>query len=281
MKQPTRHVWFVKRGEKVTGPFPAKQLLKWRILGRIRSDTQVSVDQVQWQRVEDVAELDPVKHYGDPKDPLVKERIAAVMRWEDERGVDRDDAGETRASRAAQLARLRDEIFEGERKRLTRLTWLFAAVVLVAGAAVMLSLPRMGTDTAPDCGAPAAPNVNWNYCRLDGAALRQTVLAGASMQNISLARADLQHTDLTAADLSFADLALARLSGANLREAKLTGASLRGALLATANLTAADLSYADLSQATIDGAVFTGAKLDKTIWIDGRVCTVGSVGVCD
>lgn len=211
----------------------------------------------------------------------MKERIAAVMRWEDERGVDRDDAGETRASRAAQLARLRDEIFDGERKRLTRLTWLFAAVALMAGAAVMLSLPRMGNVAAPDCGAPAAPQVNWNYCRLDGAALRQAALAGASMQNISLARADLQRADLTAAELSFANLALARLGGANLRDAKLTGASLRGASLTATNLTTADLSYADLSQAVIDGAVLTGAKLDKTIWIDGRVCAVGSLGACN
>lgn len=288
MKSPGRHAWFIKHGEKVTGPFPAKLLLKWRILGRVRADTLVSVDQTQWQPAGVVAELDPVQHYGDPKDPLVKERIAAVVRWEDDRFSEREEgtasaAGSrgTHASRLEQTAQARDKMDTRRTKHQIRQTWLFALTVLVAGAAAWPYLPRMISTTPPDCSAPPAPEINWNYCRLDGAVLRQAVLARAQLQNSSLARANLQQANLAAADLSFANLSLATFNNAVLRGSKLTGANLRGAVLTGADLTNADLSYVDLSQAEVGSALLSGAKLDKTIWIDGRVCAVGSVGKCN
>ena len=288
MKSSGRHAWFIKHGEKVTGPFPAKLLLKWRILGRVRADTLVSVDQRQWLQAGVVAEIDPVQQYGDPSDPLVKERIAAVIRWEDERYIERAEGAATQsasrgthASRLEQEARARDEMYTRQARQQTRQTWLFALTVLIAGAAAWPYLPRMTNATPPDCAAPPAPEINWSYCKLDGVMLRQAALERAQMQNSSLVRANLQQANLAAADLSFADLSLATFNNSLLRGSKLTGANLRGALLISVDMTNADLSYANLSQADVDNAVFTGAKLDKTIWIDGRICAVGSVGKCN
>ena len=40
------------------------------------------------------------------------------------------------------------------------------------------------------------------------------------------------------------------------------------------------LTGASLDHATVDGADLSGAILDGTIWLDGKVCKKGSIGVC-
>ena len=57
-------------------------------------------------------------------------------------------------------------------------------------------------------------------------------------------------------------------------------ANLSYADLSSADLSYADLSYADLSGAQTGGAMLQEARLDNTIWIDGRVCAVRSLGAC-
>jgi len=42
-----------------------------------------------------------------------------------------------------------------------------------------------------------------------------------------------------------------------------------------------NLSNADLTGAKLKTAKLEGARLDHTIWLDGRVCAIGSVGKCN
>ena len=60
----------------------------------------------------------------------------------------------------------------------------------------------------------------------------------------------------------------------------LTGADLRGAALSGATFRYTTLRNANLKGAQIGGASFSGADLSGAIWIDGRRCVEGSIGVC-
>ncbi len=90
----------------------------------------------------------------------------------------------------------------------------------------------------------------------------------------------LAGVDLHGANLADARLSGADLSGANLKGANLTFASLDGANLAKADLSGANLFASNLRGSAQTGAILTGAVLGLATWIDGTVCTDGSVGAC-
>ncbi|MEI7816977.1 MAG: pentapeptide repeat-containing protein, partial [Desulfuromonadales bacterium] len=91
---------------------------------------------------------------------------------------------------------------------------------------------------------------------------------------------DLRGVDLRGAHLEQAEMEGANLMGANLEGANLHDAVLDDASLEQANLKKAVLSGASLDHATIDDADLKGAVLDGTTWLDGKVCSKGSVGAC-
>lgn len=95
------------------------------------------------------------------------------------------------------------------------------------------------------CNDPPAPRVNWRGCEKPRANLTNANLSGAI------------------------------LGGANFRDANLLFANLEGANLEAANLALADLRFAKLA-----GANLVRANLEGAIWIDGRKCAAGSIGVC-
>lgn len=138
-------------------------------------------------------------------------------------------------------------------------TTMFGRAAFLA-AALALSLTA-ASEAKAACSDPAAPGVDWSGCDKSRANLSDAYLPYADLTNANLAYANLTYADLEHANLTQADLTHAYLSGADLKGADLTYAYLSGA-----NLTNADLSGADL----------TGA-----MWMDGRVCAEGSIGVCN
>ncbi len=70
------------------------------------------------------------------------------------------------------------------------------------------------------------------------------------------------------------------LRAINLQEAPLLGVNFEGADLRYANFQNAKLGRANFTNAKIRGANFRGANLNKTIWIDGKVCSKFSIGRC-
>ena len=48
-----------------------------------------------------------------------------------------------------------------------------------------------------------------------------------------------------------------------------------------ASFKGANLFEANLTGANITNAVFDEANLSHAIWVDGKVCALGSVGKCD
>lgn len=292
---PARALWYLRRDGLVTGPFPAAQIARYAILGRVRLTDEVSPDRERWSPLEGHPRLVPAPlREGANEGTLRRLRLR-----EDERSgldrraeqapspevLERRSGHERRRPEPPELAQgrvRRQALLQGMRRGASRPTgvWIGLGVVslLVVGAALLVA-PGSAPQSAR-CNAAPAPGVDWHGCRLDGldltgvdlshAQLRDTGGNGVRLVRARLKRADLAYAELPEAQLGEVDLAGARLIGANLRGADLTGANLSGA----------DLSYADLYQAGISGVRLEGARLDRAVWVDGHVCPPGSVGDC-
>ena len=293
MEQYIQHppqLWYWRHGQEIDGPFPVGLIMRYILLGRISEADELSTDLLEWKHLSELPELIPPLMQADKDDPLVQERLQAARRWEDERGLTSlptkgaEDKTERRSPDGTGNETLhhRHGHQEGERKAdfcTRRLVGLIGLLLfLVVLATILLSRPEQ--EAGPDCSQPPHPGVNWSNCLKEGARYPGSNLSGAVMKNMKLSRAVLSEANLAHADLAYAILSVADLHQADLRGARLIGASLRGADLRGAQLQGADLSYANLSGAHLEDANLSGTRLDKSLWIDGRYCGVGSVGQC-
>jgi len=303
-----QNLWYVRRGEQISGPFPEKWISRDLMLGRLSPDDSISLDKLNWIALGERADLMPEVASGVPAAEAVPpdwsdERRRARFRWADERRLlDRRAAGDggqdargegdkrrhrdRRSPESAEVLLMRQrhaELEQALKARRDRYFGVGLALILFLGLAIW-AVARLTpvnpvqvtlAHATPDCRAPAAPQVNWGGCDKGGAWLRGV---------------DLGSAVLTAARFNTANLTLARLSYANLARADLSYANLDGALLQAANLQQANLSYAELKQADLrladlrgarlEAANLTGAMLGQAIWVDGRECKEGSVGAC-
>ncbi len=289
-------LWYVRRDRQVRGPFPAAQISRFVLLGRIRETDELSSDQKVWVPLSGVPELLPQAVRGGAGEETLK----PMRRGEDERAggerrsrtdpvppgaADQRKGKDRRAPEDAETLLLRESktrLLEENRKRredyLPR--WLGMAIVLVVALGLALLLVPPPDEDEPACDAPPGPSVNWSNCRMEDLSVTRKDLSGAKVTNAKLRQANLFGSKLVGADLAYTDLVKANLSYADLTGANLKGTNLLGADLAYANLTEADLTFADLSQAVLGGAVLNGAQLGNAVWLDGQVCAPGSVGQC-
>lgn len=315
------HNWYMRRGDEIRGPFPAGQISRFILLGRIRVDDEISTDQIHWQAVSDVPVVIPEEMKYDPTDEEAYQRLMLARMREDERRTgDRRERAEAideavlqrrsnkerRAEEEDAVVRHREvktKVYEATKpqKKSNVANGLFAAAVLVAViSAAWHFQPWQPVDEA-DCTAPPQPWVNWNNCQMEGIQLVAADLRGVRLRNAFLIGADLRGAQMGAADMAYANLANAKLSTAKLEQAVLVGANLRHTDLSKTSLTNANLAYsilresnliganlaganlsnADLHGAKIDGVNFDGARLDQTVWVDGKVCGPNSIGRCD
>jgi len=293
---PGKGLWFVRKDGRIRGPFPAGQIAREILLGRIRENDELSSDREHWQPLSALPQLVPEAMWHTDTEEGQQRLLLARLR-EDERLHDRRGPGHSLAdSNQRHGDRRTVESFDvvAHRKRVTR--WAAAEEtkeernLLLPAAVIMITLFILATyflwyrPAVPlaerDCQAAAAPAVDWNNCEMPGRILRHADLSRANLSNAKLTGADLQGTQLRAADLSYASLEGADLRGANLRAANLKGALLYGANLSLSDLRDADLGYANLQAANLNGMSLSGAKLGRAIWTDGRVCSADSVGEC-
>ena len=96
-----RQLWYVRRGDKVSGPFPTQVVANNTLLGRFLPGDEVSLDQLEWKPLVSVAELLPpelleLHNETDPeRRQWLEERLKAARRWADQRTHDeRRHAGE-------------------------------------------------------------------------------------------------------------------------------------------------------------------------------------------
>ncbi len=305
----TSQVWFIKRGEDVKGPFPAKLITRFILVGRLAMDDELSIDRFSWQRVESFPELIPQELQNNLKDPVARERLAAAMRSEDDRsGKDRREGDwqnaltikrqrsakerrqcealaeiKYRNNRASRQVHEKRQRYEQEQKFKRLQKWQIGVLVtflFVGSMAALFFIPPASHIPNPDCHASPRSGINWSNCQLQGIMLQGADLTNAYLRNANLSSASLIGSSLKGVDFAYGSLTMADLTSVNLSQADLTGANLRKANLSNANLTAANLSYADLSGAVLAGAKLSFTILDKAIWVDGRICSTGSIGQC-
>lgn len=282
-----RQLWYVRRGGKVSGPFPTQVVANNALLGRFMPDDEVSLDQREWRPLVAVEDLLPpelleLHHASDPEQrQWLEERLKAARRWADQRTHD-----DRRQEREAWDEELRSDErrknladndvlalphHHAEAARESNFRRYFGPVL---GMGVLVLLVILGLfyyqpvnpvkvgvlPAQPQCHQAATQGINWSGCDK-----REIRLRGA---------------DLSRGDLGYADFSLADLSGSRMRQARLVGANFRGADLDHADLSGTDLSYADLGGASLVSTNLAGAVLDHAIWADGRECAAGSLGQC-
>ena len=318
----SKQLWYTRREHEIRGPFPALQISRFILLGRIRVTDELSTNQNDWQLVTDVPVLMPEELKASLDTPEAQERLLIARMREDERNShDRREGGgsdvpdderrkrpgnDRRKDEDEQLIRHREiktAIAESAKKSQENhfFRGVFATILIAGLIGGAWYYQPWEKQESVDCNAPAQPWVNWSNCLMEGVRLATTDLRGARMRNANIANGDFRGSQLGGADLAYTSLVGANLSGTQMSQASMVGANLRNADLSGANLTGANLAYAIFQGANLSGADLTGAdlsnanfkganikssriadaKLDKTIWINGKLCAVGSVGNCN
>ncbi len=277
---------YVRRENRVQGPFPPGQISQCLLVGRFRLSDEVSEDRESWQPIRSRGDLIPEVLKGDPKDPAFQERLQAARRWADERRpAHAPPAGDRRSPEDVQTLEYRqsrESIYRQLSRKRDRTVRQALFVLAMAAAVVWLAFhfaPRQQPAEA-NCQAPPAPGVDWHNCLLSGLQALNADLTGARLDSAVLVGANLFAGRFDGARLDYADLSVANLSFASFQGASLKGATLRQADLDHADLRNANLAYANLAGANLAGARLEGAVLDNAIWLDGRTCLPGSRGAC-
>lgn len=277
----SQELWYVRRGDQVRGPYCPAVITRDVGLGRINATDCLSRDQVSWLSLEDVMPLSKawdsvagderrLQRRAMTRDPPTEQRDGDDRRAAEDQGV---------IDRRARAERVWSGLRPSSRAPV-RMPLLAIGLALSASFALATHLSLPVAAASPDCRAPAATQVNWDFCAKPQQQFAQENLARMSARNAQLSGANLSNANLRGADFAYADLAATDFTLADLRQARLVGASLRKAVFNHARLTGADLSFADLSGASMVGAQLSAARLGNTIWTDGRVCANDSIGVC-
>jgi len=304
-------LWYIKLGDEVQGPFPAKIITQRLLLNRVTIHDVVSLDKLSWLPIHEFEELLPqALPEGESIDSDAdlealkwrEERIRASRRWMDERSgerrgekahagdveVDKVRSGSDRRKISAgdDTQHLRPQtskhapMFKHARHGYLGVVvfLILAGVAITAGLFVLSPVNPVKVDigaVSSDCSKLATPKINWRACDKQGVWLQDADLSGANLNGTRFNSAVLRN-----ANLSYANLAGADLSYANLIGVKLFGANLQQANLSYAELQDADLRQADLRGATLEAVALAGVKLDNAVWSDGRICAPGSIGQC-
>lgn len=293
--QPAKGLWYVRKDGRIRGPFPAGQIAREILLGRIRDNDELSTDREHWRLLSALPQLVPEvmqrTDTAEGRQHLLLARLREDERMHDRRGPVHAPAdssqrhGDRRTVESFDVVAHRERVtrWAAEENKEERNLLLPAAVIMIT--LFILVTYFLWYRPAPplaerDCQAAPAAAVNWSGCEMPARNLSRADLSRANLSNTILKAADLHGAQLRAADLSYANLENANLHSADLRAANLKGASLRGANLSLGDLRDADLGYANFQAANLNGVNLSGAKLGRAIWIDGRVCATGSVGEC-
>lgn len=290
--------WYVRRNQKVAGPYPSGTIRRFVLLGRLRVSDEVSRDGQSWQTVQATSEVMPPAIRG-KTGPELEEYLRLGRLREDERsGRDRRALQDTTPWREQRQQERRqtepEEVVlhrialnerlnqrtDSERRQIPWQPIVIGGVMVVGALLFGLWHPNPPPGDVPDCEAPAHPGVNWRNCAKPGIDLTGASLDSADLRNSRLDGAHLAGADLSHALLGYAWLGQADLSQARLHDASLIGTYLAQADLSYADLGGADLSFANLKGARLGAARLEGTRLNMTVWIDGKPCSQGSLGTC-
>jgi hypothetical protein len=96
----------------------------------------------------------------------------------------------------------------------------------------------------------------------------------------SMTNRDFSAYDFSGFSLNVAEFRSSRFFTVNFSNSDLTNSDFRRTLLDSVSFTGAILRNVDFTDATLGTVSFEGADLSGAVWIDGRVCKEGSIGLC-
>ncbi len=278
--------WYIKKGDKVQGPFPNKLIGSYLILGRITQETLVSQDQHNWAAVKDYPAMVPevVKEAGTKQGDRAL-MLARIREDERSSNVNHKSNVENRREDEEQLMQLhrqiRDDVLKGYRRKPEKRTLYFVILALFILIVIGVYVANSGDDIQlADCAALLEPGVNWSGCNKQGEMFRGRNLRRVNLRNASLQQSDFSAAKMQGANLSYADLSQSILISTQLQNTSFKGANLRQANLKGADLSNADFSYAELVGSQLQGANLKQAVFDYAIWVNGETCLPGSIGAC-
>ncbi len=288
-----RRTWYVRRNGQVKGPFLTAQITRNILLGRVRSEDEISVDNENWQVVARHRELYPDVMDADVIDEkklqLAKmqadERVVEQRRRKNKMARERRRAKDRRAEESNEMLlhrQHRNEMNAAYEKKMRRpkipMTSVLIMVITFVGFVYILQPGK--TEKEADCSLPPAKGVNWSNCSFIKLDAENQVIESAIMTDATLNQSNLMGAKLAHSNMAYAEITESDLSYADLEDVRLIGANLKKTDLRYANLAHADLSYSDLTQALLAGANINNTKFDHAIWIDGQTCSPGSIGSC-
>lgn len=249
---------------------------------RIRDEDLISDDRENWRKLKHIKplQLDQNGSVSEHEDTDEFAYFMQTLNWSSEHLSKDEDYEEGERSELSSHDR---DAYEHSKRERNVAPWkggvLFLSLIVII-VSVSLLLPRQSREKVADCMVNAMPAVNWSNCRMERRDLTGVDLTDALLRNTNLHEASLRGAILNGSDLAYSNLRFAMMGESQLVGADLRGADLGYANLQGAELKGADLSYADLSFANIQDADFSEVRLDRAIWIDGRLCQTGSVGQC-
>ncbi len=278
--------WYTRQNMSISGPFTMALLKSNLQLGRINAQTEISTDQTNWHPLGHILHLETVN--SNVPTPLTIDERDGFDRRNDqpltdaEREMRRTQRRKEEPDFLIQQRQQRSELLQKLKPEQPARFWplLIISLILIGVFIGAFLFPTPSNLSDADCESAPAPMINWENCLKPGLNIASATLTGANLRNSGLAMSNMMTVDLVGADLRYADLSLSNLSYANFEGANLKGANLQQADLSYSNLTDSDLSFANLRDAKLGGSDLQNATLDKAIWIDGRVCAVGSIGNC-
>ena len=119
------------------------------------------------------------------------------------------------------------------------------------------------------------PNSNLSFISFIKVIFDKGVMMNSTLPNGNFHEASFVKTNLYESNLEGGLFEKANFSSANL-----TRVNFKGASLIETNFNNSNLFEADFTGANILNSNFEGANLNKTIWIDGNKCRLGSIGKC-
>jgi hypothetical protein len=280
-------LWYIREHRGVvTGPFSVSFINNQFSLQRLKTNDEVSTDQIHWGPLSKWPELQASHSENTVKQ--LDERNGFDRR-EKQQSHDNPTPRSDNERRAIESdedihrRQHRTKLMQKFRQRKQPLFW--PTFTLISLSLLVLFIGVFYAESFPtslsSCNKPAAAHINWENCLKPKVNLENKDLSNAQLRNSQLSESNLMNTKLNGANLSYADLHASNLSYSQMQNTNLKGANLKNVDLSYADLSNSDFSYADLRQANLGGSKLDNVRFDHAIWIDGRTCAVQSIGQCN
>lgn len=287
------NTWYIRKKDKITGPFPSGQISQLLVVGRLTIEDEVSHDKDEWSVIRDIPSLIP-NVLTDNSDGNQAERLAAARRWADERREERrDDNPKTPGrhsngrrdienSQDVEYRHRRESIYKKFRERPQRafftLFVFVAAIITVVWSSFNYS-PLVLVDE-PNCTEAARKGVNWRNCNKPHIIAIRTDISESNLHSAILREGNFFASNFSKTRMDYSNLSGGNFSYAVFEGANLKGSNLQNTDLRHANFSSANLNYVDFTGSNVTNVNFSKADLSHAIWIDGDSCQQGSIGYC-